>query len=670
MVVTFNDFGERDIEMVVFPIIILMGAITLVRMARRRQMVKELIEKRQENSKTFELDNGQRQLVISMGAVHYMDNYNSDEPWKDIDLTWEGNKITKAPYELTLEGNKITIRDKKSGEVSTIELLDISSKKIPCVAWERSKGLARIKDIALDTDLEITAEFGRVKFTRILKSDKAPTDAQFKVTGNFKVRASDEDGELRVESSLVNGKLTEELIPENQDRPIKYPVRIDPTYQVGTGTDDCAREIAQGFFSLTHGYNRVGSGYWASRRQWGCGMRFTNIAIPQGATIADGTYLIFRASAAQSTSTVNSKISAEDVDDAVTFADDEGIFDNRFNNHTTARIDWNSIASWIKDTDYDSPEIKTVIKEIVDRGGWNSGQDIVIFWEDFDDNSSTDAYRSGKSYDVTTSLCPQLVITLPSAPTVTTDPADDIEDTIATLNGTVTDDGGDTIDYYGFVWDDDSDEGNPGDSDPSTPAGTWENGWKSSGGDWGENPFDHAITGLPESTTIYFRATAHNSEGWSYGAAQSFRTSKDLESSDSGSAVESTISLLVELVKSESGSGVEAISNRLASFEDSGIGADISSLLAEMLKADSGSATESLTLSAIMAVVDSGIASEALVSKLLLLADSGTGLEASAKLPVHRLKPVGRRDGDRVGLIGAGSLRVIAFKTVKNRRAK
>lgn len=110
------------------------------------------------------------------------------------------------------------------------------------------------------------------------------------------------------------------------------------------------------------------------------------------------------------------------------------------------------------------------------------------------------------------------------APTVTTDAASDVEDTTATLNGTVDDDGGDTIDYYGFVWDDDSDEGDPGDADPSGPPGTWENGWKSDVGDYGEAAFDHAVAGLPTGTTIYYRAAAHNSEGWSYGDAQTFLT--------------------------------------------------------------------------------------------------------------------------------------------------
>lgn len=111
-----------------------------------------------------------------------------------------------------------------------------------------------------------------------------------------------------------------------------------------------------------------------------------------------------------------------------------------------------------------------------------------------------------------------------STPTVSTNAASDVEDTTATLNGTVDDDGGETIDYYGFVWDDDSDEGDPGDADPSGPPGTWENGWKSDVGDYGEAAFDHAISGLSTGTTYHYRAAAHNTNGWSYGSDQTFLT--------------------------------------------------------------------------------------------------------------------------------------------------
>ena len=365
----------------------------------------EILSLRQENSKTFKLADGSEQLVISLGAIHYKDNYaDPDEQWKDIDLNWEGNRITKAPYELTLEGNKVTIRDKKTGEVSTIELLDIGGVPIPAQAWEHSKGLAK----AFDTDLEIVAENTRVRFTRILKSDKAPKDAQFKVTGKipFRVRASDKESELRVETSLVDGKLTEELMP---DQVIKYPVRIDPTWQVGASTDDCQYTWSTSALALTTPHQVAGA-YDGTDYMIGGGMRFLNVTIPQGNVIIEA-YLTLRCSASKSGTVCNTRISAEDVDDAITFADDGAAFETRWAARTTARVDWDAIPAWTAETDYNSPECKTIEQELVDRPGWESGFDQVWFWDDFDDRSThADSRRMGHSYDGSTTYCAQLVV--------------------------------------------------------------------------------------------------------------------------------------------------------------------------------------------------------------------------------------------------------------------
>lgn len=114
-----------------------------------------------------------------------------------------------------------------------------------------------------------------------------------------------------------------------------------------------------------------------------------------------------------------------------------------------------------------------------------------------------------------------------SAPSVTTSAASVITATSATLNGIVTDDQGDTIDYYGFVWDT-VDEGDPGNVDPSGPPGAWASGWKSAAGDYGENAFAHDTGAtLAQGTTYYVRGAAHNSAGWSYGSVVTFSTLGD-----------------------------------------------------------------------------------------------------------------------------------------------
>lgn len=181
-------------------------------------------------------------------------------------------------------------------------------------------------------------------------------------------------------------------------------------YTVGAGTDDCYRRLTDPIWSLTSEYIAVGYNT-GTNKQWGGGMRFTNILIPQGAIITSA-HLTVQANATRADVEVNSRISAEDVDDAVTFADNAAAFDARWANRTEARVDWDNIEPFTAGEDYDSPDISAVIKEIVDRPGWNSGQDIVIFWEDFEDRSDAEALhmRDAKAFEHADNAPPELVI--------------------------------------------------------------------------------------------------------------------------------------------------------------------------------------------------------------------------------------------------------------------
>ncbi|MFW9899899.1 MAG: hypothetical protein ACFFDY_01270 [Candidatus Thorarchaeota archaeon] len=66
-------------------------------------------------------------------------------------------------------------------------------------------------------------------------------------------------------------------------------------------------------------------------------------------------------------------------------------------NLTTASVNWNNEGAWTLDTAYDSPDIKTIIQEIVNRGGWASGNDIQILV--MENGSSTGAFRSFSNID-------------------------------------------------------------------------------------------------------------------------------------------------------------------------------------------------------------------------------------------------------------------------------
>jgi len=94
-------------------------------------------------------------------------------------------------------------------------------------------------------------------------------------------------------------------------------------------------------------------------------------------------------------------------------------------------------------------------------------------------------------------------------PTVVTNSATNVGTLHATLNGEITDTGGENADERGFEW--------------GTESGSYPNSWTETGS-FGVGSFSHEITGLQPKTTYYYRAKAHNSAGWGYGDEQTFTT--------------------------------------------------------------------------------------------------------------------------------------------------
>ena len=117
----------------------------------------------------------------------------------------------------------------------------------------------------------------------------------------------------------------------------------------------------------------------------GAGLRFRNILIPQGASI-NTAILRFTAFTDRAT-TPRLYFSAELEDNPGDFSgDDYGSFTIRFLNHT-ARIDQYNLTHWLDTVEYDSPELRAVVQEIVNRPGWVSGNAMVFFVEDFDERT-------------------------------------------------------------------------------------------------------------------------------------------------------------------------------------------------------------------------------------------------------------------------------------------
>lgn len=386
---------------------------------------QEIISLRTENSKTYKLANGGRRLVASMGAIHYKDNYaDPNEPWKDIDLTWDGKRITKAPYELTVDGNKATFRDKKTGDVSTIELVDTSPSGLK---WE------------------IIPNNTGFNFRHTLPSDKIPFEARFKVSGKARIagKSFDEQGEIELETSVKDGILTEKL-SQIQDKETKElreavgKVRIDPSVEgsMSSINDDADDYGADGSETIRQSNDNLN--FYSNTTKdnaYKCmGCRWA-VNIDQGVTIKDGTHASFYTGNSDYDD-ANGVIYGNDVDDANDFSTEADIRDRT---RTTANVSWVQDGVWPSPPQWgNTPELKTIIQEIVDRPGWAANQHIALL---FIANTDAVKYFIPRAYDYDDhSLAPKLVIeygipTTVSAPTATAT-SEGLAATISTGTGT------------------------------------------------------------------------------------------------------------------------------------------------------------------------------------------------------------------------------------------
>lgn len=121
------------------------------------------------------------------------------------------------------------------------------------------------------------------------------------------------------------------------------------------------------------------------------GWRFTNVTIPQGSTINSATMNLNFVSA--SFDDPNVLFYAEDVDDASAFAETTNNISGR--TPTSATVIWSqsSIGTGTRTT----PDLKTIIQEIVDRPGWASGNALVPICVGIDSSS----FMRVRAYDGT-----------------------------------------------------------------------------------------------------------------------------------------------------------------------------------------------------------------------------------------------------------------------------
>lgn len=186
--------------------------------------------------------------------------------------------------------------------------------------------------------------------------------------------------------------------------------------QVSAGADDGYWTLSGNFLN---GGTFIALGKSAST-SYNSFIRFPGVSVPQGATV-DDAFIVLQSLNNASSSSVNLQIRAIAADNAgapSTFGQADGAA------RTSASVAWSSLPSWSTNTDYTSPSIDSVVQEVVNRGGWASGNAIVIYVED--NASSGSAFRYAKSYESGSATAPRLTIEYTptnTAPTITVNPS-------------------------------------------------------------------------------------------------------------------------------------------------------------------------------------------------------------------------------------------------------
>jgi hypothetical protein len=181
--------------------------------------------------------------------------------------------------------------------------------------------------------------------------------------------------------------------------------------QINSSANDAEERLSSGNMDLAGSQLQLGEDNNTSQL---VGLRFTNVAIPDNATIVNA-YLEFEVAQTDSVST-SLTIRGQAADNAPAFSSTR--YDISTRPRTTTRVAWNNIPAWTTiNTRWQTPNISSIIQEIVNRSNWISGNAIVIIIDG-------SGQRTAKSRDASAASAPKLVIDyiLPT-PTPTTIPS-------------------------------------------------------------------------------------------------------------------------------------------------------------------------------------------------------------------------------------------------------
>ena len=174
----------------------------------------------------------------------------------------------------------------------------------------------------------------------------------------------------------------------------------ESVYQVASQRDNSEED--------TNGYPNTGTELtFYSAYNDDIAVRFRNLNLPQGAEITEA-YLEFTSNANRTYSNASMRIRGVAQNDVNDFHPEK-----RYRLRDlpkTSGIVW-SMPSFYYQNVYRTPDISSVVKEIVDRSGWQAGNDMAFVLDNFN------SYRSAYTYNGSASRAPKLIIKFNGAAT-------------------------------------------------------------------------------------------------------------------------------------------------------------------------------------------------------------------------------------------------------------
>lgn len=336
---------------------------------------------------------GRRNKIVASVSdpINYkLDYSDAQEEWKVMNLTprqqGANHVVDEAPYVVTFNnGVSLDYVGRKSGHTYNISLDGAANK--PALPLPRG---IEWKDVAPGVDARVALK-GRGMFL-LLQLNNANAQKTFRWVFTSSDAASLDAVDQTVNGVDANGKhlrltstwtrvdantlhcdieFLDEVKVRNRDRvasysdQVAYPVVIDPivTETITASADDGWQSDSTAWSSGTNDLYVENYTYG----DYTVGFRFTTIAVPQGATINSADLNLDVGTL--NTQPTGDTLVADDVDDAPAFTASDT---PRGITPTTASV---SITGGIS-VGINTFDVTAIVQEIVNRGGWASGNDM------------------------------------------------------------------------------------------------------------------------------------------------------------------------------------------------------------------------------------------------------------------------------------------------------